>query len=241
MTMLPSKKEIAESRKLHSNVYKEIQSTLRSYGPYIVNKSVTTASIYVKFSAEGVGSLRIGDHASKKYSYRWNIRSDLKEAKCSHPGTFSSDYLNLFYKSFIREARYKMPLTIVDDQAKPTDDIPPELKQPAIKCGQISAYTELIKRALGLVGDYTSRDFNSKLELNVGCLSAEAGEVFNEAKRVTWQKLELDEARRLKILTECSDTFFHLLATLDLMGSDIHEIAEIGARKAISRWGADKL
>lgn len=60
-------------------IIKTIFELLKPLRPYIYHKSKSN-SIYIKFKNASVGSIRIGDHNERKrYSYRWNLRHDIKQ------------------------------------------------------------------------------------------------------------------------------------------------------------------
>ena len=68
--------------------------------PYIYH-TAQTGSIYIKFDAANIGSLRIGDHKGRdKYKYRWNLRTDIEES--------SIDSTN-------KHKRYYYPMDEIDD------------------------------------------------------------------------------------------------------------------------------
>ncbi|AUR88743.1 TMhelix containing protein [Vibrio phage 2.117.O._10N.261.45.E9] len=47
---------------------------LAPFGAFIYTSAVTTNSIYIHFNRKGVkGKLRISDHPSPKYNYKWNV------------------------------------------------------------------------------------------------------------------------------------------------------------------------
>ena len=45
---------------------------------YIYHESETSNSMYIRFKDARIGSVRISDHSSKKYSYKYEIRTDLE-------------------------------------------------------------------------------------------------------------------------------------------------------------------
>ena len=71
------------------NLSKIVLKELSDLGAYIYHKAVTSDSVYIKFSNPKLGSLRISDHEGRsKYSYRWNLRSDLESYVDKYQGRY---------------------------------------------------------------------------------------------------------------------------------------------------------
>jgi len=52
----------------------EACTALKEYEPYIFAASIKTCSIYIKFRVTGLTTLRISNHTSSRYAYKWNLR-----------------------------------------------------------------------------------------------------------------------------------------------------------------------
>lgn len=66
---------------------------LKFFEPYIYKKATTTNSVYIKFKNKGLLSLRVSDHKGiPKYSYKWNLRSDIKEKYSKRDGRVNRIY-----------------------------------------------------------------------------------------------------------------------------------------------------
>jgi hypothetical protein len=66
---------------------------LKFFEPYIYKKATTTNSVYIKFRNKGLLSLRVSDHEGiPKYSYKWNLRSDIKEKYSKQDGRVNRIY-----------------------------------------------------------------------------------------------------------------------------------------------------
>ena len=72
-------------------------------------------------------------------------------------------------------------------------------------------------------------------------LSGEAGEVANEAKRITSKDAgELTEERRDRILGEVGDVLWYIAVLVDELGYDLSLVAEDNLRKLRRRHGGAK-